>query len=100
MSKLLDTPFRPKQTSEQQVLRSPAGWYVGTLYYDSDLGGYFPNSRDTDYYETFGEAEAYLVWTKIMEQTVYCGICDYPNDTEQSCCHECGADLDRHSYHA
>jgi len=93
-----DTSFRPKQSSEQQVLRTPAGWYVGTLYFDSDLGGYFPNSRDTEYFPSYEEAKAYLLHIQLQEQTVYCKICDYPNDLEQSCCHECGADLERNSY--
>ena len=89
-----DTSFRPKQSSEQQVLRTPAGWYVGTLYFDSDLGGYFPNSRDTEYFPSYEEAKAYLLHIQLQEATCFCHVCDYPNDLEQMCCHQCGADLE------
>lgn len=45
--------FGGHDTDEQQPLRSAAGWYIGTLYYDVELRGYFPNSRDsTHYYST------------------------------------------------
>lgn len=88
-----NTSFVPQSHSHQQVLRSAAGWYVGTLYFDTDLHGYFPNSRDTDYFPSYEEAQAYLVWSQIQEQTVYCHVCDYPNDLEQDCCHNCGAVL-------
>lgn len=41
-----------------QVLKSAAGFYIGDLYYDKEMGGYFPNSRDSQYYwETREEAE-------------------------------------------
>lgn len=52
---------------ETQVLKSPAGYYIGDLYYDDGMGGWFPWSRDSaEYWETRGEAEAVLangVWT-------------------------------------
>lgn len=45
--------------SPLQVLHSPAGWYVGTMY--NDPGGFQePGSRDSDYFATKEEAEAFL----------------------------------------
>jgi len=35
--------------SNQKVMSTPAGFYVGTTYRDDELGGDFPYSRDTDY---------------------------------------------------
>lgn len=44
-----------------QVLKSAAGYYVGRLYYDAELGGYLPYSRDSyGYYASREEAEAHL----------------------------------------
>lgn len=63
-----NTSFRPLDTSDQQVLRTPAGWYVGTLYYDPDMGGYFPNSRDTEYFGSYEEANYYLLWLQDLER--------------------------------
>lgn len=42
---------KPKQdiVSPTMVLKSAAGYYVGTLYWDADMNGWFPYSRDTDY---------------------------------------------------
>lgn len=42
--------------SELQVLRSGAGYYIGTIYHNS--AGYDePGSRDSGYYQTREEAE-------------------------------------------
>jgi hypothetical protein len=38
------------QVSELQVLKSNAGYYVGTTYYDSEMQGWFPYDRQSDYY--------------------------------------------------
>ena len=35
--------------SHQMVLESNAGFYVGTLYWDKEMEGWFPHSRDTPY---------------------------------------------------
>jgi hypothetical protein len=45
--------------SDMQVLRSPAGWYIGTIYTGPD-GFMEPGSRDSDYFETREEAEQAL----------------------------------------
>lgn len=42
--------------SELQVLRSPAGWYIGTMYHDPE-GFQEPGSRDSGYFATKKEAE-------------------------------------------
>jgi hypothetical protein len=45
--------------SDMQVLRSAAGYYVGTLYHGEGLNE--PGSRDSEgYFKTRGEAEAHL----------------------------------------
>jgi hypothetical protein len=49
--------------SELQVLRSPAGWYVGTLYWNTDEPTHHyeqPGSRDSCYFRTEDEAKEYL----------------------------------------
>lgn len=50
--------------SELQVLKSAAGYYIGTLYTngpDSDCPGLVePGSRDSDYYETEDAARTAL----------------------------------------
>lgn len=52
--------------SELQVLRSPAGYYVGTLY-NAPEGYQEPGSRDSDYFPTRADAEAYLKLTLAFE---------------------------------
>lgn len=49
-----------KLTEELQVLKSNAGFYIGTLYYDEEWDCYFPNSRETHYFATQEEAENYF----------------------------------------
>ncbi len=46
--------------TDMQVLKSPAGYYVGTLYDDLEIGSFVPGSRDTDYFATRAEAEKAL----------------------------------------
>ncbi len=48
------------EISKHQVLQSNAGYYVGTLYFDSEMNGWFPNSRVSDYFKTKTEAEIHL----------------------------------------
>jgi hypothetical protein len=45
--------------SEMQVLRSAAGFYVGTIYNHPD-GFQEPGSRDSGYFPTFDKAQEYL----------------------------------------
>lgn len=49
--------------SEMQVLRSAAGYYVGTIYTDED-GFEEPGSRDSSYFKSEEEAQAYLDMVK------------------------------------
>ena len=48
------------QLTPLRVLQSAAGWYIGRLYWDADMGGWFPYSRDSDYYPTQAAAQADL----------------------------------------
>ena len=45
--------------SDLQVLQSAAGFYVGTVY-ENPHGYSEPGSRDSDYFATREQAEAYL----------------------------------------
>lgn len=45
--------------TDLQVLRSPAGYYVGTLHIDPEYGAE-PGSRDSGYFATKEEAAAFL----------------------------------------
>jgi hypothetical protein len=49
----------PKNYSDLQILHSPSGYYIGTIYNDPD-GFQEPGSRDSDYFKTQGEAEKFL----------------------------------------
>lgn len=53
--------------SDHQVLQSNAGYYVGTLYFDSEMNGWFPNSRVSDYFKTKMEAKNYLNYLQQCE---------------------------------
>jgi hypothetical protein len=52
--------FKKAQYSELQVLRSAAGWYVGTTYTNEDGRWVGPGSRDSGYFATEAEAQAFL----------------------------------------
>ena len=57
--------------SELKVMRSAAGWYVGTTYTDPEDGFTEPNSRETDYFSSRAEAEKALesfAKTGVMEK--------------------------------
>jgi hypothetical protein len=45
--------------SDLQVLRSAAGWYVGTVFTDAS-GFPMPGSRDSGYFATREDAEGFL----------------------------------------
>lgn len=45
--------------SDLQVLRSAAGWYVGTTHYNKK-GFYEPGSRESEYFRTHHDAHAAL----------------------------------------
>jgi hypothetical protein len=46
--------------SDLQVLRSNAGWYIGTVYTDPTDGFKEPGSRDSDYFPTREAAQLEL----------------------------------------
>lgn len=49
--------------SELKVMRSAAGWYVGTTFRNTEIPGMVfdePGSRDTGYFATEAEAAEYL----------------------------------------
>lgn len=48
-----------KNYSELQVLESPAGYYIGTIYTD-ESGFQEPGSRDSEYFESREGAEKAL----------------------------------------
>lgn len=62
----IDTDNRD-EISDHQVLQSNAGYYVGTLYFDSEMNGWFPNSRVSDYYKSKMEAKSYLHYLQQCE---------------------------------
>jgi hypothetical protein len=44
-----------------KVLKSNAGYYIGTQYFDKELNTYLPNSRDSaEYYSTYKDASTAL----------------------------------------
>jgi hypothetical protein len=55
----LDCIPNKESYSELQVLRSAAGYYVGTLHTDEN-GFEVPGSRDSGYFGSRSEAERYL----------------------------------------
>jgi len=42
------------------VMVSPAGFYIGTLYWDNEKKMFDAGSRDTDYFLTYKQADDYL----------------------------------------
>jgi hypothetical protein len=45
-----------ERISEVKVLKSAAGYYIGYLYYDEDMKGWFPYDRLSGYYVTKEDA--------------------------------------------
>ena len=61
------TDLKPGYYSEPQVMKSAAGYYVGTFYmeplsefYPSSGPFLVPGSRDSGYFGSYAEAQAYL----------------------------------------
>jgi hypothetical protein len=48
------------EISNLQVMRSAAGFYVGQSYLNRQSGYWEPWSRESEYFETHGDAQAYL----------------------------------------
>ena len=46
--------------SKRKVLESGAGFYIGYLYLDKEMGGWLPYSRESGYYRTAEEAQVAL----------------------------------------
>lgn len=56
-SPLAEATEDPENYSTLGVMRSAAGFYIGTFYTDPETGIQQPGSRDSvEYYETFDEA--------------------------------------------
>jgi hypothetical protein len=59
-----------EEHGDLQILKSAAGYYLGTLYYDKEMEGWFPNSRDTQYL-TKEEATGLLArWNEYSEEKI------------------------------
>jgi hypothetical protein len=59
--------FGGVDSRHQQVLQSAAGFYVGMLYHDEEMGGWFPYSRDSArYWKVREEAEEALLSGNFM----------------------------------
>lgn len=51
----------PYKITDAQVLRSAAGWYIGSLYWDGGMDAWLPWTRySAGYFATEAEAEAAL----------------------------------------
>ena len=62
---VLNLGFAYTGYSELQVMRSAAGFYLGTIYTDPEYGFQEPGSRDSDYFvhkEQASQALAKLEW--------------------------------------
>lgn len=58
-------PGNPDEVGPPVVMRSAAGWYIGHLYWDEEMQGWFPWSRQTDY---MTEEEAVRMWKQWAEE--------------------------------
>lgn len=52
--------FGPDFCTDMKVLRSAAGFYLGRLYFDVEVGCELPYSRESDYFATREQAERAL----------------------------------------
>lgn len=46
--------------TELKVLKSNAGFYIGREYFDEEIGGYLPYSRESNYFKERSQAEHYF----------------------------------------
>lgn len=53
-------PDGHKDFTELQILKSAAGWYIGTIHTDPDDGSQEPGSRDSNYFDTKEDADMAL----------------------------------------
>ncbi len=54
--------------SQLRVLKSAAGWYIGTLYTNPDTKSVSPGSRDSDYYSSEERARYALTYLENLER--------------------------------
>ena len=59
VTNLTEIPNKDSYT-ELRVLKSPAGYYVGTMYWDAEYEMWDRGSRDSDYFSTEADAARYL----------------------------------------
>lgn len=60
MVQALDYITDKENYSELTVMKSAAGWYVGTYYHDTELDFVDNGTRDSGYFQTEEEAERFL----------------------------------------
>ena len=70
----------PANYSSLQILKSPAGYYLGTIYIDPDHMFEEPGSRDTNYFPTLDQAIRAL---ECMVTLAISGSSSYPFDVTQ-----------------
>jgi len=52
--------YDKKNYSDLQICHSGCGYYIGTMYYNPEFKFTEPGSRDSQYFETYEDAEKYL----------------------------------------
>jgi hypothetical protein len=55
--------------SDVQIMRSNAGYYIGTEYYEADFGTWFPHNRLSGYFKTRELAQKELDFHNFCEKT-------------------------------
>jgi hypothetical protein len=86
-----------KNYSELQVLKSRAGWYVGTTHRDPETKIEEPGSRDTDYFHLEKDAVFALRLLELLQQSykpssLYADRMDYIATKYDSIMYELGLD--------
>ncbi|MBB5414063.1 hypothetical protein [Paraburkholderia atlantica] len=66
VTNLPEIPNKDRYT-ELKVLKSPAGYYVGTMYWDAEYQTWDRGSRDSGYFATEAEAAKYLQMVESVE---------------------------------
>ena len=63
ITSLPEIPEKDRYT-EVRILKSAAGWYLGTLYFEHEFDAWVPGSRDSEYFRTEADAERFLEHVK------------------------------------
>jgi len=74
VANIIDQAHRPNY-SDLQVLKSAAGWYIGTIHTDPKEGFQEPGSRDSDYYSSEERARYALIYLEnlwVYERHTHC----------------------------